>query len=324
MLSFNDALKIGTDFFEKQHFIVEPKGLYEPIDYVLGIGGKRIRPCLAYMAFSLYSDDYAKLHYPALGLELFHNFTLLHDDVMDNADVRRNCATVHKKWDVNTAILSGDAMLIRAYQHIAKVPIDKLDAVLELFSQTALEVCEGQQYDMEFESRDDVTIQEYLEMIRLKTAVLLAGSLKLGALVAGASEEDANHLYNFGINLGLAFQLKDDWLDVFGKQEDFGKAIGNDIVSNKKTYLLISALESADGELKVELLSALLDLSITKEDKIRSVKEVYRKLNVKALSEMKMVYYYDQAKLSLASLNIDSAKKTELKLLASLLMDRDR
>lgn len=324
MLSFEDALKIVTEFVDKQQFVVPPKGLYEPIEYVLSIGGKRIRPSLAYMAFSLYDDDYAKLHHSAMALEVFHNFTLLHDDVMDNASVRRNCPTVHQKWDVNTAILSGDAMLIRAYQYVAKTPSDKLHQMLTLFSQTGLEVCEGQQYDMEFETRNDVSIDEYLEMIRLKTAVLLACSLKTGAIVAGAPTVDADHLYSFGLNLGLAFQLKDDWLDVFGHQEAFGKAIGNDIVSNKKTFLLLSALESAKGDLKDELILALNDNSIAKEEKIRRVKDVYLKLHVKELSEVKMSYYYDLAKLSLASVNIDSAKKTELEQLASLLMDRDR
>lgn len=324
MLSFKDALSHIDTYLGEQEFTVEPLGLYRPIDYVISIGGKRIRPCLTLMAYSIFATNHNEVLSAAFGLEVFHNFTLLHDDVMDNADVRRGVATVHKKWDVNTAILSGDAMMIRAYQYIANVPQDKLGASLELFSQTALEVCEGQQYDMEFEQRDDVKIEEYLEMIRLKTAVLLACSLKLGAIVAGASEKDASQLYDFGINLGLAFQLKDDWLDVYGDFEVFGKAIGNDIVCNKKTYLLISAIEKAEGAVFDELMYCLKKGDISNEEKISRVKTVYETLKVRELSEDKMNEYYGQALLALDNVEVGADRKAELKQLASKLMSRDK
>ena len=225
-----------------------PKGLYEPIEYILSLGGKRIRPVLMLMAYNLYKEDISSIYDPATGIEVYHNHTLLHDDLMDRSDMRRGKPTVHKVWNDNTAILSGDTMLILAFRYIAGCAPEHLKEVVDLFSLTALEICEGQQLDMEFESRSDVAEDEYIEMIRLKTAVLLAASLKIGAILAGASAADAENLYNFGMQIGVAFQLQDDLLDVYGDPEVFGKKIGGDILCNKKTYMLIKALERADGK----------------------------------------------------------------------------
>ena len=231
----------------------EPYNLYEPIRYVLSIGGKRLRPTFALMACDLFGGNVNDAVYPACALEVYHNFTLLHDDIMDNADMRRGKPTVHKKWNENTAILSGDVMLSQAYEVMCRAEHSLLPSLLSVFNQTTIEVCEGQQYDMDFESRNDVSADEYIAMIRLKTAVLLAASLKIGAICAKASAKDADLIYEFGINVGLAFQLKDDWLDVYGDVKKFGKKIGGDICCNKKTYLLITALEKASGDTKISL-----------------------------------------------------------------------
>ena len=253
MKTFDEITQHISTEIDQLNWNKEPRELYEPIDYVLSMGGKRIRPALTLMASNLYQDDVQSAINTALGIEVFHNFTLLHDDIMDRADVRRGRPTVHKKWNDNTAILSGDVMQIAAYQLIAKTPAHCLKQVLDLFSQTAAEICEGQQYDVVFENCDIVKADEYLEMIRLKTAVLLGCALKCGALIGGAGEEDAQNLYDFGINIGLAFQLKDDLLDVYGDEATFGKKIGGDILCNKKTYLLIHALKLAIGDTKEEL-----------------------------------------------------------------------
>ena len=234
MLSINQVQELIKSEIEQTNFIKTPSNLYEPIEYTMEMGGKRIRPLLCLMATQLFNGDIQKALKPALGLEIFHNFTLLHDDIMDNADVRRNKSTVHKKWNENVGILSGDAMLINAYQYITQSEKDVLPDLLKLFNDVALGVCEGQQYDMDFEDRGDVTVDEYIEMIRLKTAILLAGSLKAGAILAKATEKDADLIYQFGINIGIAFQLQDDYLDSFGNQKTFGKRIGGDIIANKK------------------------------------------------------------------------------------------
>ena len=227
--------------------------LYRPIDYVLSMGGKHLRPSLMLMACNIFSEDIAPAIKPAIGIEIFHNFTLLHDDIMDKADSRRGKPTVHKKWEENVAILSGDAMLIKAYQYISTCPEKRLSKILEVFSQTAIEVCEGQQYDMDFEKESLVTEEMYLKMIRLKTAVLLGASLKIGAIIGGANQHEANCLYDFGINIGIAFQLKDDLLDVYGNSKKFGKTIGGDITCNKKTFLLIRTINKANEKEKEEL-----------------------------------------------------------------------
>ncbi len=299
------------------------KNLFAPIQYTLSMGGKRIRPLLTLMATKLFGGDLEKAITPAIGIETFHNFTLLHDDLMDNADVRRNNPTVHKKWDANTAILSGDAMQIMAYQMITKAPAESLSEAIELFSSTALEICEGQQYDMEFETRDDVSKDEYLEMIRLKTAVLLGCALKMGAIIAGADSKDADLIYTFGEKIGLAFQLKDDLLDTYADEAKFGKRIGGDILNNKKTYLMLSALEAASED---QLKEAKTWMSLTDyeaEEKISFFIDLYNKTNAAKQCEDLMDLYYKQGIEALEAISADEAKKSELHALANGLMSRE-
>jgi geranylgeranyl diphosphate synthase, type II len=324
MKTFKEISQIISSELDQINWNKEPRGLYEPIGYVLSMGGKRIRPVLSLMACNLFSDDVQPAVNSAIGLEIFHNFTLLHDDIMDKADVRRGQPTVHKKWDDNTAILSGDVMQISAYQFMTQTPANQLKRSLDLFSQTAAEICEGQQYDVEFEHRDKVEADEYLEMIRLKTAVLLGASLQIGAWIGGAGEEDAKLLYDFGINIGLAFQLKDDLLDVYGDEATFGKKIGGDILCNKKTYMLIHALKKAEGEEAVELQS-WLDVSDTNraDDKIFAVTSLYNKLGVKQICEDKMQFFYSKAVANLDKVSVLENKKQELRKIADKLMFRN-
>ncbi len=282
MLKISDLKNLIETHLKTLEVPKQPKGLYSPIYYGLSMGGKRLRPSLCLASAALFGD-YTPALKPACGLEVFHNFTLLHDDLMDHADLRRNQPTVHKKWDANTAILSGDAMLIKAYELISRSPAGALPQVLDVFNQTAIEVCEGQQYDMEFEKRDDVTVEEYLEMIRLKTAVLIGGSMKIGAIIGGAPPEDCNALYNFGQDIGLAFQLQDDWLDVFGSQKEFGKRIGGDILANKKTFLLISAISRLEGVKKGELLDWLQRKEYDAGEKIAAVTALFEQAGVSDL-----------------------------------------
>ncbi len=299
-----------------------PEKLYEPIHYILSLGGKKVRPALALLAYNLFSEDLNEIIKPALGIEIFHNFTLMHDDLMDKAEMRRGKPVVHKKWDDNTAILSGDEMLILAYQYVAACKPEVLPEILHLFSTTATEVCEGQQYDMEFENRNDVSENEYLEMIRLKTAVLLGCSLKMGAIIGKSTDEDAQNLYDFGINIGLAFQLMDDLLDVYGDTASFGKNIGGDIVCNKKTFMLIKALENADSSQK-KCLQHWISLSeFNKDEKIKSITEIYNQLNIKDICEEKMNSYYNDAIHNLNKVNVEKQRKNELLLLAQNLMNR--
>ena len=324
MKTFNEITQIVTTELEKVSWEKEPKGLYAPIGYVLSMGGKRIRPALTLMACNLFQEDVLPAVNTALGIEIFHNFTLLHDDIMDRADVRRGKPTVHKKWNDNTAILSGDVMQIAAYQLVAQTPANCLKSVLDLFSQTAAEICEGQQYDVDFETRNDVQAEEYLEMIRLKTAVLLGCSLKSGALIGGAGEEDAQNLYDFGIHIGLAFQLKDDLLDVYGDEVTFGKKIGGDILCNKKTYLLIHALELAHGNDAEELQKWLnTNDASSQNQKISAVTELYNKLGVKTICEDKMSDFYTKAIANLEKVAVSDNKKQELRKLAANLMSRN-
>jgi geranylgeranyl diphosphate synthase type II len=267
-----------------------PRNLYEPVEYVLSFGGKRIRPLLTMLACEAFAPNKAKKALPqAAGIEIFHNFTLLHDDVMDNSDMRRNQPTVHKKWNANTAILSGDAMLIEAYKHICNAPADKLPAILRAFNNTALGVCEGQQYDMDFETRDDVTLTEYFEMIRLKTAVLLAGALEIGAIIGGASVEEQSNIYNYGIKIGLAFQLQDDLLDLYGNEQIFGKPIGSDIRENKKTYLYLKALTLLQESQKQELTEKM------RQGNVDEVSHIYNSINIKQHCEKEIENLYTQA-----------------------------
>ena len=302
-----------------------PAGLYEPIDYAMAAGGKRVRPVLTLMACHLFDDDIEKALTSAIALELFHNFTLLHDDVMDNADVRRNRPTVHKRWNENTAILSGDAMLILAYQCMCRSQPEILPALLATFSQTALEVCEGQQYDMDFEQRNDVSIDEYLNMIRLKTAVLLAACLKTGAICGGASIENSEALYRFGISLGITFQIQDDWLDVYADPDVFGKAIGGDILSGKKTYLLLTAFEKADEKNRNKLRILLNDPKLPANEKIENVKTIYNSLGVSDAAQQAMDEYYQQAMTHLRNVALpDNSRKADLENFAAKLLKREK
>jgi len=319
-LSFEEVLEIVNSGISKLEFNYQPKSLFEPITYILSLGGKRVRPALSLMSYNLYKDDVQRVLPVALAIEIFHNFTLLHDDLMDRADMRRGKPTVHIKWNDNIAVLSGDAMLIEAYKEIVKVDSDSLPQIMELFSQTATEICCGQQFDMEFEQRMDVTIPEYLEMIRLKTAVLLACALKEGAIVAGASHEDADNLYDFGINIGIGFQLKDDLLDVYGNSENFGKRIGGDILCNKKTLLQISALE--DSVTGPQLREWMSKKEYQEQDKIQAVTEIYNSLGLKKKSEEMIYDYYLMAVSCLDKVSVDKERKQELYDLAENLLTR--
>lgn len=324
MLTFDEVLSITNQEIEQINWSKEPKGLYEPIGYILSLGGKRLRPVITMMTCNLYSDDIAPSLKPALGVEIFHNFTLLHDDIMDRADVRRGKPTVHKKWSDNTAILSGDVMQIEAYKWVAETPEKYLKKVLNIFSQTAAEICEGQQLDMEFEKRNDVSIDEYIEMIRLKTAVLIACGCQMGAIIGGADDEDAQNLYDFGKWVGLAFQLKDDLLDVYGDEANFGKKIGGDILCNKKTFLLINALQLATGEdarlLEFWLLNNAKHL---REEKIEQITAIYNRLKIRELCENKMQEFLNKGIESLKKVKASETKKAELYTLANKLMERN-
>lgn len=314
--------KINT-YLSQTSIVRPPVELYKPIEYVMGVGGKRVRPVLLLLAYNLFKDEMSTALPPAAGIEIFHNYTLLHDDLMDRADMRRGRKTVHRVWNDNTAILSGDAMFVLAYQYMAQVPVDYLKEVMDLFTATALEICEGQQYDVDFESRNDVKAEEYLEMIRLKTAVLLAVSLKIGAILGGASSKDASLLYDFGIHVGLAFQLKDDYLDVYGDPAVFGKNIGGDILCNKKTYMLIKALEEADEKQLAELTHWLNAADYTPGEKIEQVTALYNQIGVKTICENKMQEYYTKALDALELVSIEKTKKTELTNMVHSLMYRE-
>lgn len=322
MLSFDAILQKIESGISHLPYDYPPQSLYEPIRYVLSLGGKRIRPALTLMACNLFREEVDEALSPALGLEVFHNFTLLHDDLMDEADKRRNQPTVHKVWNANTAILSGDAMLITAYRLIGQTDPRYLRKVLDLFTATALEICGGQQYDMEFESREDVTEAEYMEMIRLKTAVLLACSLQTGAITGGASEADAAHLYAFGIHSGLAFQLQDDLLDVYGDTATFGKNIGGDILCNKKTFLLINALRMASAEQRKLLSGWMEKMTFDPAEKIDAFTSVYNRLDLKNLTEQKIQYHYAEAMKRLDALTVSPDKQTVLKDVCDRLMCR--
>ena len=289
-----------------------PQSLYQPIQYVLSIGGKRIRPTLMLLAYNLFKDDPEQILAPACGLETYHNYTLLHDDLMDNADLRRGKPTVHKRWDANTAILSGDSMLVLAYLYIMQCESEKLQEVMALFTQTALEIGEGQQYDMDFEHRNDVTEEEYIEMIRLKTSVLLACAMKMGAILAGASDADANNLYKFGEQIGLAFQLQDDFLDVYGDSEIFGKSIGGDIVSNKKTYMLINAFNCSTVAQKAELARWITMNTPDADKKIAAVTRLYNDIGVNKMAEKKIAHYFDNSRQYLDAVAVAPERKAEL------------
>ena len=299
-----------------------PESLYAPIRYVLSLGGKRIRPVLMMLAYNLYADDVDSILPVACGLETFHNFTLLHDDLMDNAELRRGQQTVHKKWNANTAILSGDTMFVMAFERMTHCRADKLADVVGTFTETALEIDEGQQMDMDFENRTDVTEDEYIEMIRLKTSVLLACAVKIGAILADASAEDAETLYKFAEQLGLAFQLQDDFLDVYGDTKVFGKAIGGDITSNKKTYMLINAVNRATPQQRDELTKWIEAKEFDRNEKVKAVTELYNEIGIRKLCEQKIEQYYQQSLVYLSKVNVPDERKTELKAYAAEMMKR--
>ena len=301
----------------------KPAELYLPVEYTLAMGGKRLRPVLLLMGFNLFSDDIKRAMPAALAIEVFHNFTLLHDDIMDKAEMRRNRPTVHKKFSENSAILSGDVMSFLSYEYLFEVNSERIQEVARLFTQTAIEVCEGQQFDMDFENRLDVTEAEYLKMIQLKTAVLLGCSLKAGALLAGAPDKTADQLYDYGLNLGLAFQLQDDLLDTFGDQKTFGKKIGGDILANKKTYLLVKALELASEKQFSELKRWLENRDFNEEEKINSVKNSYNQIGVKQLAEDKVESYFITSAKILEEVDVPAARKQPLEMLGKNMLKRD-
>jgi len=326
MYTIQELHSLVSDEIEKEIKVLyktEPQNLYEPVGYALAMGGKRIRPVMVLLAYNLFGKTIEKALPAALAIEVFHNFTLLHDDIMDQAEMRRNSLSVYKKYNENIAILSGDAMSIMAYNYLLKCKSSNLASMICLFSQTALEVCEGQQYDMDFETKMDVSITEYLNMIKLKTAVLLACSLKLGALAADAPEKTADQLYSFGLNLGIAFQLQDDLLDVFADQDKFGKKIGGDIVSNKKTFLLLKALETADNSTKEIIQNWITIGEFDPDEKIKVLTSIYNDLNIKKITEDCIDSFYQSALSIYEEIALPEETKTELLYLANLIMERD-
>jgi geranylgeranyl diphosphate synthase type II len=312
-----------SSYFSELHLAKEPKNLYEPIEYILSLGGKRMRPILTLMATEVFDVDCKKAIPAATAIEVFHNFSLVHDDIMDDAPLRRGNETVHEKWNINTGILSGDAMLILAYQHFEDYEPIIFRDLAKLFSKTALEVCEGQQYDVDFETRDDVTISEYLKMIEYKTAVLVGAAMKMGAIVAETSEQNSCLIYDFGLNLGIAFQLQDDYLDAFGDPETFGKQVGGDIIENKKTYLYLKAMEFAAADEK-EQLSHLFSIQPNdNSDKIHSVKEIFNQTGASEATQKAIQDYTFKAFETLEKMNISSEKKLMLRAFGEKLMNRN-
>jgi geranylgeranyl diphosphate synthase, type II len=311
-----------SEYLISQYENKEPKNLYEPIHYILDLGGKRMRPVLTLMATEIFDGDYKKALPAALAVEVFHNFSLVHDDIMDDAPLRRGNATVHEKWNTNTAILSGDAMLILAYQYFEKYETDVFRDLAKLFSKTALEVCEGQQWDVDFETRNNVSIPEYLKMIEYKTAVLVAASMKMGAIVAETSKENADLIYDFGLNLGLAFQLQDDYLDAFGDPKTFGKQVGGDIIENKKTYLYLKALEFSTTAQKEQLLHFFSIQPENNEDKIQAVKEIFNTTGASKATQQAIQDYTLKAFETLQKIKIDNENKDILRSFGENLMGR--
>ena len=323
MRTISEYQDLISRHFESIKYQKEPNNLYEPIRYILSLGGKRLRPVLTLMATEVFDVDCQKALAAATAVEVFHNFSLIHDDIMDDAPLRRGNETVHEKWNINTGILSGDAMLILAYQYFEAYEPKIFQELAKLFSKTALEVCEGQQYDVDFETRDDVTIPEYLKMIEYKTAVLVAAAMKMGAIVAETTEENKNLIYDFGLNLGLAFQLQDDYLDAFGNPETFGKQVGGDIIENKKTYLYLKAMEFASLNEKEQLLHLFSFQSSDNTDKINSVKGIFNQTGASAATQKAIENFTFKALETLAKMNIGNDKKAILKAFAENLMSRN-
>jgi geranylgeranyl diphosphate synthase type II len=318
IVSINSAI-------EKENFGDKPQELYEPIRYIMSLGGKRMRPLLSLLSYQLYKDDLKEVIPASLAVEIFHNFTLMHDDIMDNAPLRRGKQTVHEKWNNPVAILSGDVMLVKAYQQIIQyAPTEKLTEILQKFNQCAIEVCEGQQIDMNFEEKEAVHEDDYIEMIRLKTAVLLGFSLEYGGILAMDNEADQALLYQMGVNAGIGFQLMDDLLDVYADQDKFGKQVGGDIIANKKTYLLIKAKELATGKNSLELNQWLKAQDFDKEEKVNAVKSIYDQLNIKKLTEIKMNEYFEKAFKNLEDIDAPAEKKAIIKDFFTYLINREQ
>lgn len=318
--TFVDAIQ---NQLQRTQYGQHPPELYDPIRYIMSLGGKRMRPLLTLMAAYLFTDDWQKAIQPALGVEVFHNFSLMHDDIMDQAPLRRGQPTVHEKWNQNIAILSGDVMLVNAYELLLTVDADQLKPVLTRFSRTAAEVCEGQQLDMNFETRWDVTEAEYIEMIRLKTSVLLGYALELGGLIAGADAQTTRHLYEAGVNIGIGFQLKDDLLDVYGDPVKFGKQVGGDILSNKRTFLLIEALEQAKGPVRDELTGWLNKPVTDKADKVRAITAIYEQLRIRQITETRIGEYFSRGFANFDQVDADPARKTLLTEFVRQLVERE-
>ena len=323
-LSADKILSLINDYLAALPYDRKPASLYEPIKYVLSLGGKRIRPTLMLLSYNLYKDDPESILSSACALETYHNYTLLHDDLMDNAPLRRGHQTVHVKWNPNVAILSGDSMLVLSYQRMLQCRPDKLKPVIDLFTETALEIGEGQQYDMEFEPRTDVTEEEYIEMIRLKTSVLLACATKIGAILADAPDEDADNLYKFGEQMGLAFQLQDDYLDVYGDSKVFGKAIGGDIMSNKKTYMLINAFNLANDKQREELTHWITAENPDPKEKIAAVTKLYNEIGIDKLAEKKINFYFEESRKYLKAVKVDEERKSVLEAYTQKMMHRKK
>ncbi|WMW77712.1 polyprenyl synthetase family protein [Flavobacterium sp. 20NA77.7] len=323
MLSLQQFQEVVKNHFENTNLDKEPKNLYAPISYILELGGKRIRPVLTLMSTAVFDGDYKQALPAATAIEVFHNFSLIHDDIMDDAPLRRGKPTVHEKWNVNTGILSGDAMLILAYQYFENYKPEIFQKLAKLFSKTALEVCEGQQYDVDFETRTNVTIPEYLKMIEYKTAVLLGAAMKMGAIVAETSEENGNLIYDFGLNLGIAFQLQDDYLDAFGNPETFGKQVGGDIIENKKTYLFLKAMEFATANDKQQLAHLFSIQLADNVEKIEAAKKIFVESGASEATKKAIANYTLKAFETLEKMAIDGEKKAILKAFGENLMGRN-
>jgi geranylgeranyl diphosphate synthase, type II len=323
MYPIESLLEKVNNALKSECFDLAPRELYEPISYTMDLGGKRIRPVFVLMACDLFGENPDLALNAAIGIEMFHNFTLVHDDIMDKAPIRRGKETVFKKWNTNIAILSGDTMFAKAYEYFLRLDNRHLKSVLEVFTQTAIDVCEGQQFDMNYESTEKISIKDYIAMIRLKTASLTGSSLKIGAIIANASDNDAKHIQEFGQNLGIAFQLKDDLLDVFGDEKKFGKKTGNDIATNKKTFLYLKAFELAKGTVRDRLLYYFVNATLDGETKIDAVREIYTKLDLRKHTEKEMEFYYLEALKHLEAIKVKKTCKAELKSLADKLMIRE-
>lgn len=320
-----EKLKTFFEDYRQQHPLTgTPKGLYDPAEYIMNLGGKRFRPILTLLGYQLFQDDMEKALPIAYALEIFHNFSLVHDDIMDEADIRRGFPTVHTKWDVNTGILSGDLMLVKAYEYIGRFEDSaKIPRLLQVFCRVAREVCEGQQMDVDFESREDVTIEEYIQMIALKTSVLLATCLEMGAIAAGAKDQAVQHCYEVGRNIGIAFQLQDDILDTFGESQKVGKRIGGDIVQNKKTFLILKALELANNDHKTELQHLMTTPTINAEAKIERVKEILNVYNIQEHAQAKKAHFRQLAFDNLEALEVSEGKKAPIRTIMEQLVSRD-